>query len=413
MGTATKQQKKVPELRFSGFSDEWKHEKLKDVVTFRRGSFPQPYGLEKWYDKKNGVPFVQVFDVSDNFRLKEKTKSRISKLAQPMSVFVPKGSVVITIQGSIGRIAITQYDAYVDRTLLIFKKFLKPFDLLYFVYSVHLCFEEEKKIAPGGTIKTITKEVLSDFLIPVPVLEEQQKIAGFLGDVDAWLDNLRLQKTALETYKRGMMQKLFTQQIRFKDENGKDFPAWQQRQLGEIFSALKGSGISKEQVDQNGVNECILYGELYTTYSEVISKVKSKTNVIDGTRSSVGDLLIPCSTTTTAIDLANLTALNKDSVLLGGDITILRGKSAISNIFYAYYLSNHKKTELAKYGQGVTIIHIYYNHFKDMVIDVPSFEEQEKIADFLVAVDQTITSKTAEISKVELWKKGLMQKMFV
>jgi len=413
MSTVTKQQKQVPELRFSSFIGGWEISKLKDVATYRRGSFPQPYGLKKWYDRENGMPFVQVFDVSDDFKLKDDTKSKISKLAQPMSVFVPKNSVVLTIQGSIGRIAITQYDAYVDRTLLIFKELIQPFNLLFFVYSIHLCFEIEKRKAPGGTIKTITKEALSEFTIPVPTLAEQQKIADFLELVDAWLENLREQKTALQSYKQGMMQKLFSGQVRFKDEEGKSFSDWEEKQLGDVFSAVKGTGISKEQLNADGKNECILYGELYTVYSEQVFEVRSKTNVSSGTSSNVGDLLVPCSTTTTAIDLANVTALNKENVLLGGDITALRSKTEVDSVFYAYYLSNHKKRDLAKYGQGVTIIHVYYSHFKDMQIDVPSLPEQQKIADFLTAIDQTITTKADEITKVEEWKKGLMQKMFV
>jgi hypothetical protein len=85
--------------------EDWVVKTLKEVAKFRRGSFPQPYGLDKWYDDIAGYPFVQVFDVYDNFKLKNETKRRISKEAQEMSVFIEKGSVIITIQGSIGRIA--------------------------------------------------------------------------------------------------------------------------------------------------------------------------------------------------------------------------------------------------------------------------------------------------------------------
>ena len=156
---------RVPKLRFPEFVGEFQKKTLDETANFRRGSFPQPYGLAKWYDDDSGHPFVQVFDVDDNFRLKSETKRKISQLAAENSVFVEAGSLVLTIQGSIGRIAITQYDAYVDRTLLIFRENRVPTDLLYFAYVIHLLFEIEKRSAPGGTIKTITKEALSSFPI--------------------------------------------------------------------------------------------------------------------------------------------------------------------------------------------------------------------------------------------------------
>ena len=96
---------------------------LGEVANYRRGSFPQPYGESKWYNGVNAMPFVQVADVSDNMHLVENTKRKISKLAQSKSVFVPKGTVIVTLQGSIGRVAITQYDSYVDRTLAIFESY--------------------------------------------------------------------------------------------------------------------------------------------------------------------------------------------------------------------------------------------------------------------------------------------------
>lgn len=85
---------KYPELRFKGFTDPWEQRKLSDCAEFRRGSFPQPYGNKEWYDGEDSKPFVQVADVSDDMRLVDDTKQKISKLAQPMSVFADKGSVL-------------------------------------------------------------------------------------------------------------------------------------------------------------------------------------------------------------------------------------------------------------------------------------------------------------------------------
>ena len=195
--------------------EPWEVKKLGEVASYRRGSFPQPYGLDKWYDDTNGMPFIQVFDVAKNRKLKSDTKRKISDLAQPMSVFVPKGTIVLTIQGSIGRIALTQYDAYCDRTLLIFEKIDSGLDKFYFLLSVEQIFEIEKEKAPGGTIKTITKEALSDFEIKYPKsLSEQTRIATILSDMDAELEALEQQLAKARQIKQGMMQELLTGRIR-------------------------------------------------------------------------------------------------------------------------------------------------------------------------------------------------------
>ena len=211
--------KGVMQQLFSGklrFKDEngkdypdWEEKKLGEVAKFRRGSFPQPYGLPKWYDDENGMPFIQVYDVDSNMLLKNTTKNKISKLGAEQSVFVKKGTLVITIQGSIGRIAKTQYDAYVDRTLLIFQSYKLPTDVDYFKYVVFLLFEIEKTKAPGGTIKTITKEVLTDFTIPIPCIQEQQKIANFLSNIDIKIENTNQEINKMQNFKKGLLQKMF------------------------------------------------------------------------------------------------------------------------------------------------------------------------------------------------------------
>ncbi|WP_390182245.1 restriction endonuclease subunit S, partial [Helicobacter pylori] len=154
----------------------WQRVRL-GTYKYRRGSFPQPYGNPQWYSD-NGMPFVQVYDVGENFKLTQKTKQKISKIAQPMSVFVPKNSVIITLQGTIGRVALTQYDCYCDRTILIFdNNTLNDVNKYFFVLSLFTKFEEEKRKADGSIIKTITKQTLKDFEILLPPLNEQIAIA--------------------------------------------------------------------------------------------------------------------------------------------------------------------------------------------------------------------------------------------
>ncbi|MDB7367447.1 MULTISPECIES: restriction endonuclease subunit S [Enterococcus] len=200
---------KVPEIRFPGFTGDWEQRKLGQVANYRRGSFPQPYGNKEWYDGENSMPFVQVVDVGDNLRLVEDTKQKISELAQPKSVFVEEGKVVVTLQGSIGRVAITQYPAYVDRTLLIFESYKAEMDEYYFAYVIQQLFEYEKTRAPGGTIKTITKEALSNFTISFPSIAEQKKLGKFFEQLDDTIALHQRKLDLLKETKKGFLQKMF------------------------------------------------------------------------------------------------------------------------------------------------------------------------------------------------------------
>ncbi len=176
------QRKYLKGSKYAGYA--WEQRKLGEIAIYRRGSFPQPYGKSEWYDGEESKPFVQVADVTDAMNLVEDTKQKISKLAQPMSVFAEKGSVLVTLQGSIGRVAITQYGAFVDRTVLIFEKYKTEIDNLFWAYVIKQKFIEEARKAPGGTIKTITKEALSDFDLLLPNYNEQQQIGSFFEQLD-------------------------------------------------------------------------------------------------------------------------------------------------------------------------------------------------------------------------------------
>ena len=199
----------VPEIRFDGFTNAWEQRKLGEAAEYRRGSFPQPYGNKDWYDGEGAMPFVQVADVTDEMNLVADTKQKISKLAQPMSVYADKNSVLVTLQGSIGRVAITQYGAFVDRTVLIFEKYKKEIDYIFWAYIIKQKFIEEAKKAPGGTIKTITKETLSDFDLMLPEYKEQMKIGQYFSTLDHLITLHQRKLESLRTLKKFMLEKMF------------------------------------------------------------------------------------------------------------------------------------------------------------------------------------------------------------
>ncbi|GAA6947920.1 restriction endonuclease subunit S [Helicobacter pylori] len=199
--------------RLKGFNQAWQKVRL-GTYKYRRGSFPQPYGNPQWYSD-NGMPFVQVYDVGENFKLTQKTKQKISKIAQPMSVFVPKNSVIITLQGTIGRVALTQYDCYCDRTILIFdNNTLNDVNKYFFVLSLFTKFEEEKRKADGSIIKTITKQTLKDFEIPLPPLNEQIAIANILSALDHEIASLKNKKRQFDNIKKALNHDLMSAKIR-------------------------------------------------------------------------------------------------------------------------------------------------------------------------------------------------------
>ena len=191
----------------------WEVKRLETVSSFRRGSFPQPYGKPEWYDD-NGHSFVQVYDIDSNRQLKPNTKSKISDKAAEMSVFIPTGSLLVSLQGSIGRVAITQYDAYVDRTVLIFSNFNSHLDRVFFSLIIERLFAKQKEVADGGIIKTITKETLKDFQVCIPPIEEQTKIANGIQSLEFTIQQRFQKLIQTQSLKKSLMQDLLTGKVR-------------------------------------------------------------------------------------------------------------------------------------------------------------------------------------------------------
>jgi len=274
--------------------------------------------------------------------------------------------------------------------------------------------------SPGGAgrNKTLGKTRFMELSFRVPNVKEQQKIADFLTTVNQKIQQLRRKKELLVEYKKGVMQKLFPSadgqapEIRFKDENGEDFPDWESRRLGKIGTFSKGKGIAKKDVEDNGKHKCIRYGELYTEYKEKIDGIKSRTNLPAKKLafSKSNDVLIP-SSGETHIDIATASCVLEDGVALGGDINIFRTNQ--NGNFISYYLKHAYKHQIASLAQGNSVIHLYSKQLKSLEILLPSIEEQNKIVDFLEKIDDKVQSIANRISSTQHFKKGLLQQMFV
>lgn len=167
-----------------------RYDLLKNQTELRRGSFPQPYGESKWYNGENSMPFIQVVDVQENMTVSNVTKQRISTLAMNKSVFVTKGSIIATIQGSIGRVAELKDDSYIDRTIVVFSDL--KLNKEYFKYEFKRILNIEKQFATGGTLKSLTKEKLQNFELLIPDIENQIKIGKILSQMDNFVDKDKL-----------------------------------------------------------------------------------------------------------------------------------------------------------------------------------------------------------------------------
>ena len=181
--------------------------------------------------------------------------------------------------------------------------------------------------------------------------------------------------------------------------------------MSDIADLSKGIGISKDQLSADG-EPCILYGELYTKYkSETIKEVISKTN-IDNTKlvkSKANDVIIPCSGET-AEEIATARCVLKDDILLGGDLNIIR-LHGYDGSFMSYQLNGKRKYDIAKVAQGVSVVHLYGEHLKNIKTINPSLNEQKKIANLLSLLDERISTQNKIIEDLKKLKSAISKKL--
>lgn len=183
---------------------------------------------------------------------------------------------------------------------------------------------------------------------------------------------------------------------------------WEETTLGKISEITKGSGISKDQLSEQG-SPCILYGELYTKYkSEIIDEVYSRTELDSSSlvKSKANDVIIPCSGET-AIDISTARCVPFNNILLGGDLNIIRLKHDDGG-FFAYQLNGARKKDIARVAQGVSVVHLYGENLKHIRVYHPAIEEQKKITRLLSLIDERIATQNKIIYKLKSLIRGIM-----
>ena len=369
--------------------------KLGEISNFRRGSFPQPYGNKEWYGGEGAMPFIQVADIEDNMQLAKKTKRLISRLAQPMSVFAPKGSIIISLQGSIGRIAVTQYDAYIDRTVAIFTNISKNIIPKYFVYQLQSIFKIKEKTARGSTIKTITKEEFTNFEIPLPPLEVQKEIVRILDAFTAHTAELQAELQARKEQYEYYRNKLLT-----FDENDERVK-WMT--LGEVSVNVCSGGTPSTSNKKYYQGHIPWLRTQEVDWKDVFyTKIKISEDAIKNSSAKI----IPPNCVIVAMygATAGKTCINKIPLTTNQACCNLEINKDIALYKYVYYWLYKEYYKLKALGEG-SQSNISGKKIKSYAIPIPPLSEQQRIISILDKFESLVNDLSeglpAEIAAVQ------------
>lgn len=383
---------------------DWELCEFSDVMDgFTSGQTPYR-AIKKYYTGK--IPWITSGELNYNIIVDTNEKITEEAVRNTGLKIIPKGTFLFAItgleaEGTRGSCAITGIDAATNQSCMaLYPKKNKLITTYLYQYYLRYGKELALKYCQGTKQQSFTSKIAKTLpIILPPTLEEQTRISTALIETDTLIDKLEKFIEKKRSIKQGVIHNL----LQPKDK-------WKKKKLKDICLIFKGKGLSKSAVSESGWKPCILYGELFTTYSEVVKSVKSRTNINVGVSSKKGDILFPGSTTTTGIDLAKGSALMLDNVLLGGDIIVLRPKQNTYNpIFLSYFLNSKRVKEIAEKTKGITIHHLYGRDLSEIDAEFPTIEEQDSIATILCDLDEEIRDLVSRLEKYKCVKSGMMQ----
>ena len=362
-----------PKIRFKGFADTWEQRKLKDESEYIIAGGD----IDKNKIDENGkYPVIANALTNDGIVGYYKEEYRIKAPA-----------VTVTGRGDVGHAKARNVDfTPVVRLLSIKSK--------HYNHFLENAINNLNVVVESTGVPQLTVPQLENYELKFPNnLAEELKIGEFFNKLDNLITLHQSKYDKLVNVKKALLEKMFPKdgknvpEIRFKGFTD----TWEQRKLDDIVDFYRGRGLSWNDITDDGKNECVLYGNLYTDYGMVISKIKYKTNVNKDSMvlSKFGDVLIP-SSDTTPTGLARATSIDKSDVILGGDINVLRPKK--DNGDFISYSINVKRTELIKRIKGTTVRHLNNSDIEDLEIRIaPNIDEQIKISKILTKIDNLIT----------------------
>jgi len=326
----------------------------------------------------------------------------------------------------LGEMAITMTPCTTNQgfqSLIAQKGFLNEF--IY--YCQPLIKEHCNKAASGSTFLEISKYNLSKLSLKIPTLPEQTKIADFLTFIDKKITKQDEKIAALEQYKKGLMQKIFSREIRFKDDNGQDYPEWEEKLFGEIFKYFPTYSYSRAMLSDIGKTKYIHYGDIHTKYSSILDVGKADLPYMNNNFNvSVvpeeafcknGDLLIAdASEDYDAIGKATVLINVGNNRIISGLHTILARdvQNMMTSKFRGYMIaSDDVQKQIRIIAVGAKVLGISKTSLSNIKIKVPTLPEQTKIANFLCLYDHKIEKEKAKLDALREQKKGLLQQMFV
>ena len=392
---------KAPKLRFKADDGsefpEWEEKRLGDV-----GTVAMCKRVFKEQTSENGeVPFFKIGTFGD------KPDAYISyKLFDELKTKYPypqKGTVLLSASGTVGRQVIYNgEDAYyqdsnivwLEHDATIMDGFLKQF------YSI-----VKWKGLEGSTIKRLYNKTILDTMFYLPSLPEQQKIADFLSTIDEIIQSTESELTAWQERKKGVMQKIFNREVRFKADDGSEFPEWEEKKMTQLFTRI----VEKNRTDLSPLT--IIQGQGTVRRDESDRRIAyDKKGLKNYKAVKKDDFIVHLRSFEGGLEIAN-----QDGIVSPA-YHVYRGSGNVCpQFYYPYFRSNNFiKGRLAICVTGVRDgKNIEMDTFDELLLPCPSLPEQKKIADCLSSLDDVINQINAELSAWKEFKKGLLQQMFV
>jgi type I restriction enzyme S subunit len=412
----------VPKLRFQDFNESWNEKTLRELLDFKNGynAPKESYG--------SGEKFINVLDIIQNTTIThDKILGSVKLSKSEFDKYKVEYGDILFQRSSETREEVGQANVYLDKSrpatfggfVIRGKKvgeFVPPF--LNYLLRTPQSRNEITSKSGGSTRYNVGQETLSQVPVILPSLPEQQKIAEFLTAVDRRIELLQAKKDKLETYKKGVMQQIFSQKLRFKADDGSDFPDWEEKSLGELGKTFNGlTGKSKENFGQ---------GKPYIQYKQIFdsSEIKTKgfgfVDVSENesqSKAQRGDVFFTTSSETPhEIGMASVLTHEVGDVYLNSFCFGFRPNSLDSFVpeFSRYFFrSPIVRSGIVKLAQGSTRYNMSKVELMRLTFEIPTSQEQVKIAKFLTGLDTSIENLNQQITHTQTWKKGLLQKMFV
>lgn len=371
---------------------------------------------------KEGIPFVMANDFHNGeVNLKETTKITREQADGLQKGFSRAGDVLLTHKGSIGLTAIVpelEYDYIMLTPQVTYYRVTNPELLCHrFLRAYFDTARFQKRLAilgAGGTRAYVGITEQRSLALRLPQQPEQRKIADFLTAVDGRIGQLIQKKALLEDYKKGVMQQLFTQSIRFKDDHGNDFPDWEEKKLGELTKWASGGTPSKDNSSfWEGDIPWMSAASMHERYYDDSPLKITKEGVKAGSKMALKGTLLLLVRGSMLWNRIPVGITTRD-VAFNQDVKALTPTNKIQAGFLLQWFIASENMLLHKVvGTGIGAGKLDTDEMKRLRFRLPSFDEQTKIADFLSAIDRKIESVATQITETQTFKRGLLQQMFV